>query len=228
VHFLCLFDPSKSAEAIERAIGACGVHGDGIGAVGELDSLELLAKGKDWGAVFVAAHVAAAGGLLATLKGASRAAVWRHELLMACSLPGPVSAAPDTHRSILRNKDKAHERTRPVAVINAQDISAPVEASVAGSSCWIKVSEVTVQGLRQAFLDPESRVRLGSDAVPDPHAEFLAVAWEGGFLDGVGFRLNENLNALIGGRGSGKSTIIESVRYTLGLEPLEAVPWPRQ
>ena len=220
VHFLCLFDPSKSAEAIERAIGACGVHGDGIGAVGELDSLELLAKGKDWGAVFVAAHVAAAGGLLATLKGASRAAVWRHELLMACSLPGPVSAAPDAHRNILRNKDKAHHRTRPVAIINAQDVSAPAEASAAGSSCWIKVSEVTVQGLRQAFLDPESRVRLGSDAVPDPHTEFLAVAWEGGFLDGVGFRLNENLNALIGGRGSGKSTIIESVRYALGLEPI--------
>ena len=222
VHFLCLFDPSKGADAIERAIGACGVHGDGSGAVGELDSLELLVKGKDWGAVFVAAHVVAAGGLLGTLKGASRAAVWRSELLMACSLPGPVSAAPDAHRNILRNRDPAHKRTRPVAVINAQDVSAPEAVSNAGSSCWIKVSEITVQGLRQAFLDPESRVRLGSDAVPDPHTEFLAVAWEGGFLDGVGFRFNENLNALIGGRGSGKSTVVESVRYALGLEPLGA------
>ena len=46
VHFLCLFDLSKNAEAIERPIIACGVHGDGIGAVAELDSLELLAKGN--------------------------------------------------------------------------------------------------------------------------------------------------------------------------------------
>lgn len=222
VHFLCLFDPSKSAEAIERAIGACGVHGDGIGAVGELDSIELLEKGKGWGAVFVAAHVVANGGLLVTLKGASRAAVWRHELLMACSLPGPASAAQDAHRNILRNTDKAHHRPRPVAIVNAQDISAPGDVAGPGASCWIKVSEVTVQGLRQAFLDPESRVRLKSDAVPDPHTELLAVAWEGGFLDGVGFRLNENLNALIGGRGSGKSTIVESIRYALGLEPLGA------
>lgn len=222
VHFLCLFDPSKKASAIERAIGACGVHGDGIGAVGDLDSLELLAKGKDWSAVFVAAHVSAAGGLLSTLRGASRAAVWRHELLLACSLPGPVSDAPEGHRKILRNKEAEYGRSRPVAVLNAQDVSSPADVSKAGSSCWIKVSEITAQGLRQAFLDPESRVRLGSEAVPDPHTELLAVAWEGGFLDGVGFRFNENLNALIGGRGSGKSTVLESVRYALGLEPLGA------
>jgi energy-coupling factor transporter ATP-binding protein EcfA2 len=222
VHFLCLFDPSKSADAIERAIGACGVHGDGSGAIGKLDSLELLEKGNDWGAVFVAAHVVAASGLLTTLKGAARTAVWRSELLMACSLPGPVSAAPASCRNILRNTDPAHRRTRPVAVVNAQDVSAPRDVSNASSTCWIKMSEPTVQGLRQAFLDPHSRIRLDSDTVPDPHTEFLAIAWEGGFLDGVGFRFNENLNALIGGRGSGKSTVVESVRYALGLEPLGA------
>jgi energy-coupling factor transporter ATP-binding protein EcfA2 len=220
VHFLCLFDPSKDADSIERAIGACGVHAGGKGAVGELDSVELLAKGKDWGAVFVAAHVSSEGGLLRTLKGGSRAAVWRHELLTACSLPGPVSAATDAHRNILKNVDPAHARPRPVAILNAQDVSSPADVAKAGSSCWIKVSEVTAQGMRQAFLDPESRVRLASDPVPDSHTEFLAIAWEGGFLDGVGFRFNENLNALIGGRGSGKSTVVESLRYALGLEPL--------
>lgn len=222
VHFLCLFDPTTKAAAIERAIGACGVQGDGTGAVGELDSLELLEKGRSWGAVFVAAHASAGGGLLATLRGASRAAVWRNELLTACSLPGPVADAPEGHRKILRNKEPEYQRARPVAVLNAQDVSSPEDVSKAGSACWIKVSEVTVQGLRQAFLDPASRVRLGSEAVPDPHTELLAVAWEGGFLDEVGFRLNENLNALIGGRGSGKSTVVESIRYALGLEPIGA------
>jgi hypothetical protein len=222
VHFLCLFDPSKDPDSIERAIGACGVHAGGRAAVGDLDSLELLAKGKDWGAVFVAAHVSASGGLLSTLKGGTRAAVWRNELLTACSLPGPVSAATDAHRNILKNVDRAHSRPRPVAIVNAQDVSSPADVAKAGSSCWIKVSEVTAQGMRQAFLDPESRVRLGSDPVPDSHTEFLAIAWEGGFLDGVGFRFNENLNALIGGRGSGKSTVVESLRYALGLDPLGA------
>ena len=74
--------------------------------------------------------------------------------------------------------------------------------------------------LRQAFLDPKSRIRLHSDPAPDPHAEFLAMTWEGGFLGDTAVHFNGNLNVLVGGRGTGKSTIIESMRYVLGLEPL--------
>jgi DNA repair ATPase RecN len=74
--------------------------------------------------------------------------------------------------------------------------------------------------LRQAFLDPESRIRLHSDDAPEPHVEFLAMSWEGGFLGDTAVHLNENLNVLVGGRGTGKSTMIESLRYVLGLDPL--------
>ena len=83
-----------------------------------------------------------------------------------------------------------------------------------------KCRNVSVEALRQAFLDPESRIRLNSDPQPEPHAEFLAVTWEGGFLDGTSVHFNGNLNVLVGGRGTGKSTMIESMRYALGLDPL--------
>ncbi|MFO7905231.1 MAG: AAA family ATPase [Pirellulaceae bacterium] len=46
------------------------------------------------------------------------------------------------------------------------------------------------------------------------------MAWQGGFLDGTAIHFNENLNVLVGGRGTGKSTIVESLRYVLGLEPI--------
>lgn len=42
----------------------------------------------------------------------------------------------------------------------------------------------------------------------------------GGFLDGVTIPLASDLTALIGGRGTGKSTAIESLRYVLGLTPI--------
>jgi len=45
------------------------------------------------------------------------------------------------------------------------------------------------------------------------------LAWQGGFLDGAAIHFNENLNVLVGGRGTGKSTVIESLRSVLGLEP---------
>jgi DNA repair ATPase RecN len=40
----------------------------------------------------------------------------------------------------------------------------------------------------------------------------------GGYLDEVDLELSGHLNALIGGRGTGKSTLIECIRYALGLE----------
>ena len=82
------------------------------------------------------------------------------------------------------------------------------------------MSEVTVEGLRQAFLDPDSRIRLKSDPTPEEHAELVSLAWKGGFLDGAAIHFNPNLNVLIGGRGAGKSTVIESLRYVLGLDPI--------
>ena len=82
------------------------------------------------------------------------------------------------------------------------------------------MSEVGIEGLRQAFLDPGSRIRLNSDPVPEEHSELVAMGWQGGFLDGATVRFNPNLNVLVGGRGAGKSTVIESLRHVLGLDPL--------
>ncbi len=221
VHFLCLFDPDKDA-MIERFIGECGVHDpDALSPTGNLDSEELLDRAKGWGAICIAAHVAGEGGLLRKLSGISRAKVWKNEaLLLACALPGPVSDAPDGIRQILENKDAEYRRSRMVAVINASDVNHPDDLKKDRSSCFIKMSNVSIEALRQAFLDPQSRIRLVSDALPEPHAEFVAMTWEGGFLGNSAVHFNINLNVLVGGRGAGKSTMIESMRYVLGLDPI--------
>ena len=41
----------------------------------------------------------------------------------------------------------------------------------------------------------------------------------GGFLDGVDIEFASGLNCIIGGRGTGKTTILEFIRYALGLFP---------
>ena len=220
VHFLCLFDPDKD-EVLERFIGECGIHDtDQPSPTGSKDSIELLESAKNWGAVCIAAHVASEGGLLRKLSGQSRVNVWTHPDLLACALPGSVSEAPEGIRSILRNKDAAHKRDRFPAILNASDVNDPEDLKKDGASCFIKMSTVSVEAFRQAFLDPDSRVRLHSDLKPEPHAEFLAMTWQGGFLRDTAVHFNENLNVLVGGRGTGKSTMIESIRYALGLDAL--------
>jgi len=220
VHFLCLFDPDKD-NVLERFIGDCGVHDtQAASPTGSLDSTELLERAKAWGAICLAAHVASEGGLLKKLSGQPRVNAWKSPDLLACALAGPVSDAPDSIRPILENKDAEHKRNRIVAVINAADVNSPEDLKKDSASCFIKMSNVSVEAFRQAFLDPESRIRLNSDPHPEPHAEFVAITWEGGFLDGTSVHFNGNLDVLVGGRGTGKSTMIESMRYALGLDPL--------
>ncbi len=222
VHLLCLFDPEKDEGSLERILGDCGIHEDeSASPTGKYDAVEFLKESQGtWGSICIAAHVASEGGLLHRLSGQPRINAWTWPHLLSCALPGPVTDAPDSVRRIIQNKNPDYYRGRPVAVINAQDVSSPEDLEKPGASCWIKMSNVTLEGLRQAFLDPVSRIRLASDPSPEEHTEFIGMTWQGGFLDGAAIHLNENLNVLIGGRGTGKSTIVESIRYVLGMEPL--------
>jgi hypothetical protein len=221
VHFLCLFEQDKTAAELERVLGDCGIHDEtDPSPVGKYTAEEFLDHAQSWGGVCIAAHVAAKGGLLKVLSGQARISAWKAEALTACCLPGPVSDAPQDVRPILENKNAEYRRAQPVAVINSSDVGNVATLQKPSASCWVKMAEVSVEGLRQAFLDPVSRIRLASDPVPDVHSEFVAMTWEGGFLDGASIRFNENLNVLIGGRGTGKSTVVESIRYVLGLDPL--------
>lgn len=220
IHFLCLYDIQKD-DSLERFIGEFGIHNNSaLSPNGAKDCLELLDCVRHQGGIAIAAHVAADNGLLVTLGGQPRMSAWKSSDLLACALPGPISAAPQNVRAILENKDAQHKRDRPVAVINASDVNSPEALAEARSSCFIKMSALSIEGLRQAFLDPDSRIRLNSDPAPEPHAEFIAMAWEGGFLDGTRLHFNGNLNVLIGGRGTGKSTIIESLRHVLAIDPI--------
>ncbi|MFH0811154.1 MAG: AAA family ATPase [Pseudomonadota bacterium] len=221
VHILCLFNPDKD-DVLVRYIGECGVSDQKEASpLGNFDCLELLHRAREWGSICIAAHVAWDGGLLRKLSGQTRIKTWKSDDLLACALPGPISEAPEDPWPILQNKDAQHRRERPVAVINASDVNSPDDLRKDGSNCFIKMSEVSVEALRQAFLDPISRIRLNSsDGPAAPHAEFLAMTWEGGFLRDTAIHFNENLNVLVGGRGTGKSTIVESLRYVLGLDPL--------
>src|SRR5579859_4806530 len=53
-----------------------------------------------------------------------------------------------------------------------------------------------------------------------PHHSILSVEVTGGFLSGAKLSFADSLNAVIGGRGTGKTTVLELIRYALdvGLE----------
>lgn len=222
-HLLCLFNPRTPAETLERIIGALGVTDRS--AVSPLSTLDCEALAKQcverWNGICIAAHVATKGGILETpLRGQPTVAAWTAPYILACSVSTPTTALQQSVLDIVRNTNPEYRRPRAIAVINALDVFGPADVSNPLASSLIKMSAASVEGLRQAFYDPGSRIRLNSDPPPPDHVQLVAIAWEGGFLDGTKIHFNESLNVLIGGRGAGKSTVIESIRHVLGLQPI--------
>lgn len=52
-----------------------------------------------------------------------------------------------------------------------------------------------------------------------PHHRILRLEVAGGFLDGTRLEFSDGLNCIIGGRGTGKTTVLEFIRYILGMMP---------
>lgn len=230
VHVLCVYPPETEQGQLERYLGEFGIRDTNPSSdLADQTFIELIAKVQEQGGIAIAAHVTNDGGLFRKLDGQPRIKAWRHPDLLAIQIPGPVEGLPQEVRPIVQNKNPDYARSHAagedlaVAVVNAKDIARPEDLDDRSATCSIKMSEVSVMGLRQAFLDPGSRIRLNPQegtSEPEEHAELLAMAWTGGFLDGASVRFNPNLNVLVGGRGAGKSTVIESIRAVLGLDPI--------
>ena len=80
----------------------------------------------------------------------------------------------------------------------------------------IKLAELSFNSLRIALIDPTARVRACA-SVPRSIPRVRGLAITGGFLHEEKIHFSDNLNCLIGGRGTGKSTAIRAMAYAFGL-----------
>lgn len=81
--------------------------------------------------------------------------------------------------------------------------------------CWIK-AELTFEGLKQTMYEPELRVAIQAESPYDDNQKLALTSF--GVAEGHKFKianqaiaLNRDLVAIIGGRGSGKSLLLETV-----------------
>lgn len=83
------------------------------------------------------------------------------------------------------------------------------------NNTWIKIAEPTAESIRQAFLAHKSRIRIEEPKLPS----FVITRVEvdnSTILESEKLDFSPELNAIIGGRGSGKSTFLEYVAFALG------------
>ncbi len=91
---------------------------------------------------------------------------------------------------------------------------------------WLKMEVPDVEGIRLALLDPESRLRRMADGPPGrayPRVRRLHIK-RTDFFEDIEIPIDACLTTLIGGRGTGKSTVIEYLRHVLDRALREDLP----
>jgi len=120
---------------------------------------------------------------------------------------------------VLRCKHLNHEeKTELAKVMNSDAHSVGAlgrNAQGAKKLTRYKMESLTFDSLRIALSDCAARVRL-EDLVPPSIPHFVGMKLEGGFLKGQTLKFSKNLTCIIGGRGAGKSTMLESLRVCSG------------
>ncbi len=83
------------------------------------------------------------------------------------------------------------------------------------SSTWVKWSSPTTEGLRQACLAKRSRILQDEPHLPSTYLSAATIT-SCSFLKNIEIEFNPQFNVSIGGRGTGKSSILQYISWALG------------
>ena len=243
VHVLCLFEPGADLSGLDSILTECGVRYPRVNAAGQFEKSdknlkEILRIIQDKnGGIVILPHATSSDGIFDN----DSIAEWLQQDqftnpdLLAVEVPKPVHMMSVGYQRLLRSEEDCQpgwRRIRPIATLMSSDNKKlievdgdgkPVPNSIGYRYSWIKMSSPSIESLRQAFLDHESRIILPEDVTTDTHpaqrirqAAIKSISIKNvAFLADQEVHFSTNMNCVIGGRGSGKSTLLEYLRIIL-------------
>ncbi len=84
-----------------------------------------------------------------------------------------------------------------------------------GEKSYIKIGDYNYEAVKFALQD--KKFRVSKEIVKRENSFIKSISFDGGKLDGQTIELSSAMNNLVGVRGSGKSSIVEAIRYGLNL-----------
>lgn len=212
VHLLAVFDPSCDSQTVTGVLGACGIFagfGDDQHTSTTTGFIETVRKITEASGVAILAHIDGSKGLLEGITALTPALEKSLKAVSAaefCDLHKFDNAEPTLKKAVDR-----------LAKVAGSDAHKP--SDIGRHFSWLKMSRPSIEGLRLALLDHEFCVKNQSEnpnRLPDIFLSKLTITAmrHCGRISGQPFvtQLHPHFNAVIGGRGTGKSTILESIR----------------
>lgn len=123
-------------------------------------------------------------------------------------------------KRILNGLD-ANWGSKRLALFQTSDARQADFSTLGEYATWVKWTVPTAEAIRQACLAQESRISQAAPAMPSVWVSRIAVS-NSKFMGRVDVALNPQYTALIGGRGTGKSTMLDYLRWALCDQPARA------
>ena len=126
-------------------------------------------------------------------------------------LDGSIANLGQGNLDIINGKAREYGYKR-IAVFQTSDSRCEDHHALGRVSTWTKWATPTAEALRQACLAQESRVSQEEPRLPAVVITSISLT-NSKFLGPFDLEFNPQYSALIGGRGTGKSTILEYLRW---------------
>lgn len=128
-------------------------------------------------------------------------------------LDGAITQLGEGNTRILNGKDTNYGQKK-LGIFQTSDNRRRDFRFLGQHSTWVKWATPTAEALRQACLAKESRISQEVPELPSVFVTSIDVS-NSKFMGQVCLDFNQQYNAIIGGRGTGKSTILEYLRWGL-------------
>ncbi|MDB2253475.1 PHP domain-containing protein [Halorubrum ezzemoulense] len=200
IHMTAIFPPEEH-DAVNHVLSQVGINPERAGEE-QADSRiqEICKKILENNGLPILAHVdAAAGAHAETGSGRIREEIFDLDFVSAIEVVDPDFREEYPEFPAIRSSDAHHPD------------------QLGRGFTYLKMTEPSFSGLQTALSDPALRIGLEEPEQSHPYIDGVRI--NGSFFKNREAQFNKNLNCLIGGKGTGKSSVIEHIRYAFDIEP---------
>ncbi|HEY8889654.1 MAG TPA: PHP domain-containing protein [Clostridium sp.] len=214
IHIIAILDENKGTEDIQNLLGALKIPAEEQGqsdAICKLGAAEVIDIIKEKDGLAILAHIDGIKGAYTTFTGNPQRRLFnesRYDAVETSS--GDLPADYTKENGFFRIPACYQASDNP-------DPEEPIKHSIEGlgSSCsYFKLgNKITIEGLRQCFIDSKVRIKKMEYAQEALYPKILSLKASEGFLKFQNIKFHRGLNSIIGGKGVGKSLIVELLRF---------------
>lgn len=234
-HIIAILDVDKTSRDVEDLLTTLGILHNKYGKKEAFSSKSVvevieIITGDKFNGIVIPAHIDSTNGVFEQMKksGQARKEVIQHPKLLAVEAVNYPKVSklldgndPTYQRklAVYQSSDNPYLDENRNIVVNGANAGKHSIDGIGVRCSYFKIDEkITLESLRQCFIDPDVRIRQGFEYKERIYPYIKSVKANSGFLTDEEFSFHHGLNSILGAKGVGKSLLIEFVRFALNQE----------